>query len=160
MVACYLNQYLQLAGMTEDMLRKSPRSTLQFLCTICLELDINAEGGRGLYRLEIEDKRLLLVEWRRLRRHLDRLLFIELLGYRTPELIEAQLSAQRIFQSNTGLTVFRTAGGRIGKAPPKVQTGDVIGIIPGSNLPLVLRPVSDGRESTFRYVAPCYIYGR
>lgn len=155
----HLLQYLQLTGLDGDTMLKSPKLTLRFLCTMCLGFNIDYDGKRGVSRLGIGDKRALLVEWRRVYRKLSMTLSMESMGFMSPELERAQSLARQYFQTNSGRRLFRTASERVGKAPSKVQTGDVIGLFPGSNLPLVLRPVSGTGDRTYRYIAPCYIYG-
>jgi hypothetical protein len=51
---------------------------------------------------------------------------------------------------------FFTEKGMMGQVPPTAQTGDVIAILFGGEVPFVLRPV-DGDKFTF--IGECYVHG-
>ncbi len=50
--------------------------------------------------------------------------------------------------------------GYIGIGPLATKAGDVICVVPGSNLPLMLRPsASAPRPNTFKFLGFCYVHG-
>ncbi|KAI7554611.1 hypothetical protein KC331_g420 [Hortaea werneckii] len=56
--------------------------------------------------------------------------------------------------------LFVTTSGRLGNARPGVRVGDLVVLLPGCNIPFVIRPVEETTEQKeFRLVSPCYVNG-
>lgn len=58
--------------------------------------------------------------------------------------------------ANAGRCVFVTVAGQIGLAPADSQPGDWVTLVPGSNLPFILRNVGGNR---FQLIGHCYVDG-
>ncbi|TKA64802.1 hypothetical protein B0A55_10109 [Friedmanniomyces simplex] len=54
-------------------------------------------------------------------------------------------------------TLFVTASGSIGLAPPSSKDGDQVWFVSGAKVPFILRPVEDGRH--YRLIGEAYVHG-
>ncbi|KAI9866773.1 MAG: hypothetical protein M1813_000715 [Trichoglossum hirsutum] len=90
------------------------------------------DGAKGWYALRLE----------RVGGHPDRLKYLE--------------SRWLSDITMTGQNIFVTSGGRLGKGPLSAKAGDSIWVIPGADVPFILREVTSGR---YRLVGEAYVHG-
>ncbi|KAH7146846.1 heterokaryon incompatibility protein-domain-containing protein [Dactylonectria estremocensis] len=61
-----------------------------------------------------------------------------------------------VLNTSLACTPFTTSRGYLGLTTERARAGDVVVLLPGCEVPLVLRPKGDG---TFNYVTTCYVQG-
>jgi len=64
--------------------------------------------------------------------------------------------AHILFRRTTGRVIIQTTGGRLGMGVPDCQPGDAICVVPGHDMPLVLRSTAEGH---YQLVLSAYVQG-
>lgn len=71
--------------------------------------------------------------------------------------------ASRLVDTTSPITMQKkllvTAGGLIGMAPPQARKDDLVCVLLGCSVPVVLREVRLGQQSTYRFIGECYLHG-